>query len=478
MNRLQLLLERRSAESTQAWPAAAALLLLSSCVSSGVVWDGRDWDLEPNTEMAENVSSSYFADSLSDPSLVSIGHQSLHLPYQEDEDVDQEQLMDEAMKLSAAAGAEQCYAFHFSFEERLDNMTYTYVAPAATYTFHNADFGTVIHRRAHAHLFARNHPIRAYELLENRAGATRQELELVLGWIEDGSVSQDGLPPRMDRPKDDPAMLWSEVLLVQYAHHHADAEAVGLLARMESQLCGIAQREDAAGFALEAHAKLEPLLIGSAARMRTHLVVDRAGLSIEKPDGFDTQWGTTTQPWCQADGAAALGAGLSDYSWQTLGQTLAAYARTDGGGHATLSLMVLPAGTEDLEEVWVGAKEVYSSDGLTLYEVTSMEIEGGRGVSYVLDRQVDILTYEARTMGEPGMVIKPHWAVVTIGFQSSDGASEQLLQEMVESIRWEPDFGDRSLLWRSEIRPHNWFSSGYQSSSSSFERPSRSVISS
>ena len=75
MNRLQLLLERRSAESTQAWPAAAALLLLSSCVSSGVVWDGRDWDLEPNTEMAENVSSSYFADSLSDPSLVSIGHQ-------------------------------------------------------------------------------------------------------------------------------------------------------------------------------------------------------------------------------------------------------------------------------------------------------------------------------------------------------------------------------------------------------------------
>jgi hypothetical protein len=477
MNRLQLLLERRSADSTQAWPAAAVLLLFSSCVSSGVVWDGRDWDLEPCTELAEDVPASYFGESVSDPSLVWIGHQSLHLPFQAEDDVDEEQLRDEAMKLSAAAGAEQAYAFHFSFEERLDNMTYTYATPTANYTFHNADFGTAVHRRAHAYLFARNHAIRAYELLEDRAGATRQELDLVQGWIEDGSVSQDSLPPRMDRPQDDPATLWSEVLLVQYAHHHADAEVVGRLARMESRLCGVAQREDPAGFALEAHAKLGPLLTGSAARTRTHLVVDRAGLSIEKPAGFDRQWGTTTRPWCQTDGAEALGAGLSDYSWQTCGQTLAAYARSDGGGHATFSLMVLPAGTEDLEEVWVNAKEVYSSDELNLYEVTSMEIDGGRGVSYVLDRQVDILTFEARTMGEPGIVLKPHWAVVTVGYLSSDTDTERLLQEMVESIRWEPDFGDRSLLWRSEIRPYNWFSSGYQISSSTFERPSRRVAS-
>ena len=56
--------------------------------------------------------------------------------------------------------------------------------------------------------------------------------------------------------------------------------------------------------------------------------------------------------------------------------------------------------------------------------------------------------------------------------------SEQMDPEMVESIRWEPEFGDRSLLWRSEIRPYNWFSSGYQPSSSTFERPSRREVSS
>jgi len=471
------MLEQRSPHFAPAWPAAAALLLLSSCISSGVVWDGRDWDLEPCTEMAEDVPPSYFKHNLSDPSLVWIGHQSLHLPVQPGDDVDEEQLRDEAMKLSAAAGAEQAYAFHFSFEERLDNITYTYATPTADYTFYNADLGAVVHRRADAYLFARNHAIRAYELLENRAGATRQELDLVQGWVEDGSVGQDSLPPRMDRPEDDPATLWSEVLLVQYAHHHADAEVIGLLARMESRLCGVAQREDPAGFALEAHAKLGHLLLGSAARARTHLVVDRAGLSIEKPAGFDAQWDTTTQPWYQTEPAAALGADLSDYSWQTGGQTLAAYARSQGGGHAIFSLMVLPAATEDLEEEFASAKEVYSSDGLTIHEVTSMEIDGGRGVSYVLDRQVDILTFEARTLGEPGIVLKPHWAVVTIGFQSSDTDTERLLQEMVESIRWEPDFGDRSLLWRSEIRPYNWFSSGYQVSSSTFERPSRRVVS-
>lgn len=478
MNQPHLLLERQGTGAIKVWAAAAAAMsLLSSCVSSGVVWDGRDWELEPRTELAENVQSSYFHDSLSDPSLVWIGHQSLHLPYQDEDDVDEKQLMDAAMELSAAAGAEQAYALHFSFEERLDNITFTHETPTTKYTFYNADLGTAVHHRAHAYLFARNKPIRAYDLLENRRGATRQELELVLGWIEDGSVSQHNLPPRLDRPEDDPATLWSEVLRVQYSHHHADAEAVGLLARMESQLCGVVQRENALDFAMRTHAKIGALLIGSADRRGTHLVVDRAGLSVEKPDGFDTQWGTTTQPWCQADGAAALRTSLPEFSWQTHGQTLAAYTRSDGGAHATFSLMVLPAATEDLEEEFGTVKEVYRSDGLTIYESNSIEIGDGRGVCYVLDRQVDILTYDVRRMGEAGLVLKPHWAVVTIGFKSADTTTAKVLQEMVESIHWEPGLGDRALLWREEIRPASWFSSGYQNANGCFERPSRLGIS-